>query len=94
MSAPIDEQTAPPVERNIALAFAFAQAVLADPVLRDRIPDGATVVLLPEDDPALARFNLDLGVRKVLAGEDVYFHHVHARPATRRVVETSQAEQR
>lgn len=90
MSAPTDEQTAPPRERNNALAF--AQAVLADPAVRDRIPDGATVVLLPGDDPTLARFNLDLGVRKVLAGEDIYFHHVHAQPATSRVGEAPQAE--
>ena len=63
-------------DRNLALAGQFLQAVLDDPALVEQIPDGATLVLIPDDDPELARFNLDLGWKAVLAGEDVYFRHV------------------
>lgn len=63
-------------DRNLSLASEFLQAVLDDPALVEQIPDGVTLVLIPNDDPELARFNLDLGWKAVLAGEDVYFRHV------------------
>ncbi|HEX5502049.1 MAG TPA: DUF5647 family protein [Thermomicrobiales bacterium] len=71
--------------RNLVRAGEFLQAVLDDPALVEQIPDGATLVLIPDDDPELARFNMDLGWKAVLAGEDVYFRHVRGAttPATR-----------
>ena len=65
--------------RNIDLAFDLIRAQLADPALADEIPNGATVVLLPEDDQALAEANRELGLRLLDTGRNVYFRHAPAR---------------
>ena len=48
------------VERNLALTGNFMRYLLAQPRLLDSLPDQFELVLLPEDDPALRRYNLDL----------------------------------
>lgn len=67
------------VERNIALVSAFTQAVIRDPSLGAGIPKGATLVLIPEDDPELAAYNRHLGERAHAAGKVVHIQHVHQR---------------
>lgn len=68
--------------KNIDLAFAFADAILNDPNMLARIPDGATIVLIPKDDPEQAAYNIQLGVAVVEAGDDAYFLHVESLAAT------------
>lgn len=63
-------------ERNITAAFDFATAILDDPSLLDTVPDGATVVFLPDDDPAMLESNLRLGDNATRNGANVYFIHV------------------
>jgi hypothetical protein len=64
------------IERNMALAFADLQEHADDPGALTATPAGATVVLIPDDDPELAEFNRQLGLRALAEGEDVYFRHV------------------
>jgi Family of unknown function (DUF5647) len=45
---------------NIGLASDFLNAVIDDPTLLDRVPEGATVVNIPLDNPELGQTNLDL----------------------------------
>jgi hypothetical protein len=47
------------VEKNITLSFEFERYILEHPEMLEQIPDGAQVVLLPQDDPELYRINLD-----------------------------------
>jgi hypothetical protein len=64
------ERVAPPenaapsadvVERSIDLAFELATAVLDNPELLDRVPDGMALALLPPEDPEVAQANTELG---------------------------------
>lgn len=64
------------VEKNIDMAFDFARAVVDDPSILDTIPDSATIVPVPDDDPELADHNIQMGIRAVRSGDDVYFLHV------------------
>jgi len=66
------------VGKNIDLAFAFADAILNDPEMLTRIPDGATIVLIPKDDPEQAAYNIHLGVAAVKRGDNAYFLHVES----------------
>jgi hypothetical protein len=68
-------------DRNLVLAGEFTRRALDDPALRATIPDGATLVLIPDDDPALAQFNLGLALQLVARGEDVYLRHLRQRAA-------------
>lgn len=63
-------------ERNITLSFEFAKSIIDDAEILEEIPDGATLVLLPEDEPDLAKENLRLGVKAAERGENVYIRHV------------------
>ena len=66
------------VERNLELAERLLVAGFDDPALLEAVPDGATIVLLPDDDPELAAYNLELGLASIRRGRDVYFRHVRA----------------
>ena len=68
--------------RAIALTFDFNRAILADPSILDDIPDGATIVLIPSEDPELAEAEVEQGLAALRQGRDVYFRHV--RPGDRR----------
>jgi hypothetical protein len=51
-----DEQ----VERNLSYAFDLLDKLVHAPELLDEIPDGAHVVVLPDDDPDLRAANKEL----------------------------------
>lgn len=46
------------VEKNLELSFEFTRYLLDHPELERKIPKGAQVVLLPDYDEELKRFNL------------------------------------
>jgi len=46
------------VEKNLELSFEFTRYLLDHPELEERIPKGAQVILLPDYDEELKRFNL------------------------------------
>lgn len=43
------------VARNMALSFEFSRYLLDHPEIEAQIPEGAYVVLLPEDGPGIVR---------------------------------------
>ncbi|TVR75569.1 MAG: hypothetical protein EA415_03570 [Sphaerobacteraceae bacterium] len=63
-------------ERNITLSFEFARSIVDNPSILDEIPDGATLILLPSDEPDLVRENFRLGIAVAERGENVYLRHV------------------
>ncbi len=75
----IDEATAAQVTRNIELAFEFTSAIFADPSQADGMPMGATVVLIPDDDPDLAEANLATAITAFRSGRDVFLRHAGSR---------------
>lgn len=65
------------VERSIELAFAFVRAEMANPDLNEqRIPNRASLALIPDDDPELAELAIQSGLRAVQRGRNMYFLHV------------------
>ena len=48
------------VERNIALLGRWTHYVIAHPDILDNLPDKFELVILPDDDDELRRYNLDL----------------------------------
>jgi hypothetical protein len=56
---------------NIRLAGQFLHELIDSPSRLDEISDGATLVLLPPDDPELAAANLDLAARLTGVGQGV-----------------------
>ena len=76
-SAPIVETD---TDRVFDLVDDFTQAILADPTLLAGVPHGATLVLLPDDDPEFVDRSIERGIATVRRGRDVYFRHVTTRP--------------
>jgi uncharacterized protein DUF5647 len=66
-----DDATCARVVRNLTLVQRFVSAVFADPAMLDDIPDGATVILLPRDDPDAAAVKLEAGRAMKEAGNSV-----------------------
>jgi len=48
------------VERNIALFGEVMQYLLEKPQIIESLPDNFELVILPDDDPVLRRYNLEL----------------------------------
>jgi len=48
------------VERNLSLVTAVTRFILQNPLLLDRLPSDFKLVILPEDDPELSLYNLNL----------------------------------
>ena len=64
------------VQRNIALTFEFSRYLLDHPELEAQIPEGAYVVLLPEDDPELCEYNRQVSERERATGQPVVSIHL------------------
>ncbi len=60
------------IGRNIDLAFQFLDEVIDAPAHADDVPDGATVVVLPVDDPEFNRGQMDLARMSATAGHETY----------------------
>ncbi len=78
----IDEATAAQVTRNIELAFEFTSSIFADPSVADGLPKGATVVLIPDDDPDLAETNLAIAIEAFHSGRNVFLRHADSRSSS------------
>lgn len=60
---------------NVGVAFDFARSIVDDPTILDEIPDGATLVLIPDNDPEAMNKNLEFARAALERGEDVYLRH-------------------
>ena len=61
------------VEKNLELSFEFTRYLLSHPDMEKRIPKGALVVLLPDYDEPLKRFNLRNSKRHREKGQPVVY---------------------
>jgi hypothetical protein len=59
------------VVQNLSLVQRFVSAVFADPTLLDEIQDGATVILIPRDDPKAAAEKIEASRAMTEAGVPV-----------------------
>lgn len=66
------------MERSIDLSFDFLHSVIDDPTILDDIPAGATLVLIPDNDPELAEVKYQLAVDVARRGENVYIRHIQS----------------
>ena len=64
------------VQRNMTLTFEFSRYLLDHPELEAQIPEGAYVVLLPEDDPELCEHNRQVSERERATGQPVVYIHL------------------
>ena len=77
-------KTAKQTTKNIALAGRFLRQMLDDPSVARDIADGATVVLIPTDDPELAAANRRLADHEVEAGSNPSVCVIEVIPRTAR----------
>ena len=49
------------IEKNIELSAEFSRFLFEHPELEEKIPLGAEIILLPEFNPDLKKFNLEMG---------------------------------
>ena len=70
------EVTFPPevVERNLALTTEIMRYMLNQPLLFNALPDKFELVILPEDDPEMRAYNLELLDRYGKKGEQLFLH--------------------
>lgn len=61
------------VERNIELSAEFSRYLFDHPDLEESIPSDAEIIFLPEFDPELKSFNLDLGKELESTGNKVVY---------------------
>ena len=61
------------VERNIALLGDVMRYLLAEPQLLASLPENFELVILPDDDPVLRRYNLELVNAYESAGKPIVF---------------------
>jgi len=74
------------VTANVALAGRFIASIFDDPDVLDEIPEGASVIVLPDDDPRVAAANREGGLRLRATGKPVRVFRLAALPRTRRRV--------
>lgn len=68
MTGGLSEADVAQTTKNIALVRQFLREVVADPSRLGEMPSGATVVLLPSDDPAQLTANLALAEQAAREG--------------------------
>ena len=61
------------IEKNLELGFEFTRYLLAHPEVEQKIPKGAQVVLLPDYDEKLRRFNLKNSKRQREEGQPLIY---------------------
>ena len=64
-------------DRNAALLTDLGLAIIEDPSILEQIPDGAMLVLLPDDaDEAFVERSIETGLTMLRRGHNVYFRHL------------------
>lgn len=63
-------------EHSIETAFAFIRLTMEDTSLLEEIPNGATVVPLPADDPEQIEISIRMGIRAARNGDNVYLMQI------------------
>ncbi len=66
------------VERNITLLGQVMQFLLAEPGVLNSLPSNFELVILPEDDPELRQYNLELLDKYGREGKPVVFARLRA----------------
>lgn len=61
------------VERNIELSAELSRYLFDHPELEEKIPPDSEIVLLPEFDPELKDYNLELGRKLEMGGSRVVY---------------------
>ena len=61
------------IEKNLELGFEFMRYLASHPELEKRIPRDAQVVLLPDYDEKLKRYNLKISKRQREKGQPVIY---------------------
>ena len=64
------------IDRNFGLVQGYIQAQLEHVDNMEQVPEGAETVLLPDDDPAWFERNLEIVVKRLRSGNNVYARHV------------------
>ena len=59
--------------KNLLLGTEFDKYLIEHPRFAENIPDGAVVVLLPQDNPALCRENLRIAEARAEEGQPVVY---------------------
>jgi hypothetical protein len=62
-------------QRDQELHSAFVRAYVEDVSILEDIPNGSALILIPDDDPELAKTNLNRAVEAAQNGYDVYIRH-------------------
>lgn len=66
------------VERNIALTGELMNYLLEHPQVFRTLPDNFEAVILPDDDPAMRSYNLELLDKYTAEGKTIVFVRLHA----------------
>ena len=61
------------IERNIELSAEFSRYLFEHPEIEERIPLGAEIILLPEYDDELKKFNREIGKNMEAEGDPVIY---------------------
>ncbi|MCX6043894.1 MAG: hypothetical protein NT075_02195 [Chloroflexi bacterium] len=69
------------VERNILLTSEIMRYLLEQPELFSALPSDFELVILPEDDPEMRLYNLDLLDKYGSQGKPIVFARTKARPS-------------
>ena len=64
------------VKRNISLTGEIMRYLLDNPTVFESLPDNFELVVLPEDDPEVSMFNLDLLKKYGSEGKPIVFARV------------------
>ena len=70
------------VERNIRLTGEIMRYLMAYPHVFDSLPDKFELVILPEDDPEMRLYNLELLDKYGSEGKPIVFARLKSRPGT------------
>jgi hypothetical protein len=71
-----DVTTDTQVDKNIAMAFDWLQSVIDDPSVLDQVPNHASIIFLPQDDPEQFEANLAMAMDAARRGKNVYLKQV------------------
>ena len=75
-SAHVDQEKNVRITKNLELGRRFTLSIFEDPSLLDDIPDGITLILIPDDDEELANANMEMMVGAVRSGRNVLVRHI------------------